>query len=371
MARDGGGRTLFTVAGLPIRANASWLILVAVVVYLLYSQFFPQQLDAPQYVYLLLSLVGAAGLFGSLILHEMAHSLVARHFGMPVSDITLFVFGGVSKLEDEPPTAGSEFCMAIAGPLASVIIGGVLVAVWITCKSFGVHRAVMMLLFYVALINLVLAAFNLLPAFPLDGGRVLRSFIWTVTGDIAAATRAASRVGYSFGMLLIVLGAAALFSQAPIQGAWLILVGIFVQRAATGHRRMVEVEEVLRGVPVAHFLCGGAANVPRDLDVERFVAEFVVKHRLGYYPVVDEYGRLVGVVTPRDPQSTDRTYWPQTPVEAIMNPVTSEMLLRPDTDASAVLHSLRQGGERRLIVVRDGRPLGIVSVQSLIAYATK
>ncbi|MHC4789075.1 MAG: M50 family metallopeptidase, partial [Planctomycetota bacterium] len=186
----GKERTLFRLFGLPIKAKLSWLFLVALVVWTLAQRYFPQELGEglAWYAYWGLGVVGAAGLFASLIAHELCHSIVARSTGMRVSGITLFLFGGVSQLEEEPPTAGTEFLMAVVGPLSSVVIGVAFLVLWIFANSFGWSRPVLALVKYLFFINFLLAAFNSLPAFPLDGGRVLRSILWAFTGDLRLAT---------------------------------------------------------------------------------------------------------------------------------------------------------------------------------------
>jgi Zn-dependent protease len=368
MANGEKGKVLFHLAGLPVRANVSWLILVTLVVMTLARSFFPQNVEASALGYWVLALVGAAGLFASLIIHELCHSLVALHYGMPVSGITLFVFGGVSQLEDEPPTAGVELLMAAAGPLASVVIAGLLIAAWAFSQLLGLGQGISALLIYLWMINLILAAFNMLPAFPLDGGRVLRSMIWASTGDMPTATRAAGRVGWMFGWLLMGLGVWALASQQYVMGIWIIIVGLFLQRAAAGHRRMVEVEQKLEGHSVREFMTGRAAVVPAEMDVGTFVRDYVLQYRFSYYPVADDQQQLVGVITPQDLQDVPKERWHEVPVREAMSPVSKEMLVHPQDDAAEVLRFLRKGGERHLIVVEDGHPRGIVSVQQIIDF---
>jgi len=363
------GKTLFRVAGLPIRANVSWLILVGMLIVVLARGPLPQIMgEAPAAVYWALAVVGATGLFASLLAHELCHSLVARWQGMAVGGITLFVFGGVSELEDEPPTAASEFLMAAAGPWASVAIGCCLAIVWTVGNIAGWHVGIQAVLMYVWMMNFILAAFNLLPAFPLDGGRILRSLLWAASGDVNAATRVAARVGLLFGLGLIFVGAWLLLDGNALPGIWLMLVGFFLQQAAGSNLRMAELRSRLAGENVTRFMATPLIVVPQDADLRTFVGDYVFRYRASYYPVVDDDGLLVGSISARAPRSVRRRNWPRTPVRSVMTPATRANTLGPDAEAAEVLTALRLRDERRLVVVENGRPLGTVSLRDLLDF---
>jgi len=363
------GKTLFRVAGLPIRANVSWLILVGMLIVVLARGPLPQIMgEAPAAVYWALAVVGATGLFASLLAHELCHSLVARWQGMAVGGITLFVFGGVSELEDEPPTAASEFLMAAAGPWASVAIGCCLAIVWTVGNIAGWHVGIQAVLMYVWMMNFILAAFNLLPAFPLDGGRILRSLLWAASGDMNAATRVAARVGLLFGLGLIFVGAWLLLDGNALPGIWLMLVGFFLQQAAGSNLRMAELRSRLAGENVTRFMATPLIVVPQDADLRTFVGDYVFRYRASYYPVVDDDGLLVGSISARAPRSVRRRNWPRTPVRSVMTPATRANTLGPDAEAAEVLTALRLRDERRLVVVENGRPLGTVSLRDLLDF---
>jgi len=369
----GRDRTLFRLFGLPVKANFSWLFLVALVIFSLAKGYFPhpQRLGPgyPEHVYWGLAFVAAVGLFASLIAHELMHSLVARSTGMPVAGITLFIFGGVSQLEDEPPTALSEFLMAVVGPLASVVIGAIFLVLRLVGSRMEWPAPVLAVIGLLAWVNFVLAAFNSLPAFPLDGGRVLRSILWGVTRDLRTATHVAANVGSVFGFGLMVVGIFLLLGVGDlIGGIWLMVLGFFLRQAAMGSLQMVVMRQHLEGDKVARFMTTDLVTVPRDMSLEEFVSNYVFHHRFTYYPVVDDAGMLVGLVSARAPRDVDQARWGSTPIAEVMAEADETMTLDPDTDAVDALGALRRREEHRALVVEGGRPVGIVSLRDLLQF---
>jgi Zn-dependent protease len=242
---------LFDIAGFQLRVDPSWLIIAALVVWSLATGYFPAEAPGLHHSdYLALATVAMLGLFVGLILHELAHSLVARRFGLGVGGITLFLFGGVAELQQEPDSPGSEFWIAIAGPVMSVALAVLFSIVGRAAETVGASHGLLALVDYLAGINLLLALFNLLPAFPLDGGRVLRAALWRAKGDLLSATRTASLVGRGFGYALVLLGLLVLFStQSVLGGLWPILVGLFLAGAATATWQQMLTQRALRAAP--------------------------------------------------------------------------------------------------------------------------
>jgi Zn-dependent protease/CBS domain-containing protein len=369
----GRERTLFRLFGLPIKADLSWLFLVGLVIVTNAEGLFPHPRwlgpGQPPYVYWVLAVVGAAGLFASLIIHELCHSLVARKTGMPVAGITLFIFGGVSQLQDEPPTAAAEFFMAIVGPLSSVVLGVVFAVAYLFGRfGLGWPAPAVVLLGYLSFINFLLAAFNMLPAFPLDGGRVLRSVLWGITANLRTATKVAVQIGSIFGFLLIISGVFSLFRGQVIGGVWLMVIGFFLRQAAMGSLQMVVMRQQLQGDKVRRFMTTDVVTVPRDMTVQNFVDNYVFHHRFSYYPVVGANGAFVGLLSARAPRSVAPDQWPATPVESVMAPAEPGMALDPETDAVDALSILRLREEHRAVVLQDGRPIGIVSLRDLLGF---
>jgi len=242
----GRGIKLFNLMGFEVRLHSSWFILGALVVFSLAGGFFPYRFPGySQADYWWMAIAGAIGLLLSIVVHEFAHSVVARRFGIPMRGITLFIFGGVAEMGDEPPSAKSEFLMAIAGPLTSFAVAG---CSYLAAQALSAAGAVAIapVFAYLAWINGLLGLFNLVPAYPLDGGRVLRSAIWAKKHDIVAATRIASRIGSAFGILLMLLGVWTIFQGGMVSGIWWILIGMFVRNASSTSYRQVLYREAMQ-----------------------------------------------------------------------------------------------------------------------------
>ncbi|MBF0306459.1 MAG: site-2 protease family protein, partial [Alphaproteobacteria bacterium] len=249
--------TLFHLLGFPIRVDASWLLLAAPIGWTLANGYFPSLApDTPGPIHWLMALAGLVGLMASLVLHEFAHSVVARRHGMPIQAITLFLFGGVAEMEDEPATPRGELRMALAGPAMSVAIGATMFAAQAGWSRAGgsADDPVALVVGYLALINGLLATFNMIPAFPLDGGRVLRAVLWGWKGDVLWATRVAGAVGWLFGLALASAGAVSIVQGGTLAGFWWILLGFFVYAAARGAVAQQRTRQVLAAEPLSRFL---------------------------------------------------------------------------------------------------------------------
>jgi CBS domain-containing protein len=288
---------------------------------------------------------------------------------MPVSGITLFIFGGVSELEEEPPTPGAEFFMAIVGPVSSVFIGAVFLLAWgILAIGMDVGGAWVALLRYLWTINFLLAAFNSLPAFPLDGGRVLRGVLWWFTRNLQKSTRIASMVGSTFAMILMVGGVLLAFQGVLITGIWFIFIGLFLRRAAMSAMQDVVLRLQLTGERVGRFMTENPVTVHPDLNLQEFVDSYVLHYHFTHFPVVDEDGRLVGIVRARDPKQVDSDRWPRLHVSDVMERPAPGTTIAPDADAVEALSRLRGEERKRLIVVQNNHPVGIVSLRDLMDF---
>jgi Zn-dependent protease len=311
------------------------------------------------------------GLLFSIVFHEMAHALVARHYGMPVRGITLFIFGGVAEMEQEPPSPKSELLMAIAGPLASFVLAGVFFLLLLVAGAFDAPPAVQGTLWYMWFINAVLAIFNLVPAFPLDGGRVLRAALWLWRGDLVAATRIAAEAGNFFGILLMVFGVFGVVTGDFVGGMWRFLIGLFLKGAADASYREVIARTALEGVLVAQVMTRDPISVTPDISVESFIEDFVYRYHHRVFPVTQN-GVFLGCVGTEQAATIEREAWPRTLIAWIMQSCQPEDMITPGKDAMAALAQMRRTGRSRLWVVEGGRLVGVLSLRDMLELlATK
>ena len=357
---------LFTIYGFKIRLDASWFVLAVLVTWSLATSFFPAVMPGLSPLgYWLLGAGGAVGLFVSIVAHEVSHAVVARRNDIPMRGITLFIFGGVAEMDAEPPSAGSEFRMAAAGPLASFALGGVLLLVGYLVP---LPASLAALFAYLATINIVLAIFNLVPAFPLDGGRILRAALWHRWRDLRRATRAASRTGSVFGLLLILGGVYLVIAEGEfIGGMWLALIGLFVRNAAAASYRQVMLRRALEGEPVRAFTRGDPVTVQSWLSVQSLVDDVVYRHQHKLYPVVDD-GRLTGCVSLDDVKALPREDWRHRTVADVARACSIDNTIHPDVDALDALHAMRRGKRSRMLVAENGSLVGILSMRDLLEF---
>ncbi len=362
----GQNYTLFEFLGFRVRANGSWLFLAILVTWSLAAGFFPAFYpDLNVSTYWLLGLAGMIGLFFSLLFHEFSHSVVARSRGLPMRGITLFLFGGVAEMEMEPPDAKTEFWMAIAGPIASVVLAGVFYGIAVAMQAVGVSDHIVGVPRYLAFINLLLAAFNMVPGFPLDGGRVLRAALWSWRGNLRWATRWASRFGIAFGLVLIALGILSFFGGNFVGGLWWVLIGLFLQAAAgQSYQRLLE-QEALKGLTVSKLMTAEPVAAPAEIRVSDFVEDYLYKHGHDLYPVTDN-DRLVGCVTLRDLKAVPRERWSELTIGEVADGCSEENTIPGNTDAAAALTSMQKSGRGRLMVTDNGKLVGVLALKDLL-----
>lgn len=358
--------TLFKLLGFRVRIHLSWLFLAFLVAWSLAQGFFPYYLpNLSASSYWLLGVAGVLGLLISIVVHEFSHSLVARRFGLPIRGISLFIFGGIAEMEDEPPSPKAEFIMAIAGPLASFAIAA---ALW-TFIDFEPGRTspgwAEAVLFYLAYLNLVLGIFNLIPAYPLDGGRVLRSALWAWSGDLGRATYWASNIGRGFGFFLTAIGFLAILNGYPIGGMWWILIGLFLSQSAAGSYRQLRMRESLAGKKVADLMSRLSVSVPPDISLREFFNGYVYKYHHRMFPVVDR-DRVVGCMNTRSTRGISESEWDRHSISEFVESCSEENSVSSRADATEALAMMARSGNTRLMVLDDGRLAGIVTVRDLL-----
>lgn len=331
--------------------------------------------------------VGAALLFfASVLAHELAHSLVAKARDVPVRGITLHLFGGVSNIEREPDSPSGEFVMAILGPITSLVIGGILV--WIAGLGIGPLREAMAdpaealgqinpaltLFMWLGSVNITVGLFNLIPGFPLDGGRVLRSILWAVTDNLRQATRWASWVGQGIAWLMIFAGIAMTFgAQIPIlgtglgNGLWLAFIGWFLNNASAQSYQKIVVQDILEDIPVARMMRSDPPTLSSGISVSNMVHDHVMGTDEYCFPVLYD-GHIVGIVTLEDVRAVSRDTWDATIVRQIMTPADQLVTVAPDEDAAEALNKLMRRDVRQLPVLRDGELAGVLRRRDIIRW---
>jgi Zn-dependent protease/CBS domain-containing protein len=359
---------LFNLLGFQVNIDLSWIIIAVLITWSLARGLFPYLYPGLELeTYWLMGAVGALGLFISIVAHEFCHSLVARKFGMPMKGITLFIFGGVAEMGDEPPTAKAEFAMAIVGPISSIVIAVIFYLIYRAGMSGGWDTPINGVIYYVAYINAILAAFNLLPAFPLDGGRVLRSILWGIKGNLRWATRISSAIGSAFGIGLIVFGIFQFIYGNIIGGLWMFLIGMFLKSAAQMSYQQLLVRKALEGEKVSRFMNTNPVSVQDSITVEQLVEDYIYKHHYKMFPVMSG-DKLVGCITTRQVKEIPRGAWSQETIREAASHCSPENTISPDTDAIKALAMMNQSGVSRLLVVQDGRLVGIVTLKDLLDF---
>lgn len=358
---------LFKLFGIPLRLDTSWFIVAALVVWSLATGAFPYMRPGlSPATYWVMGAAGAIGLFTSIVIHEFFHALVARRNQIPMRGITLFVFGGVAEMGAEPASAGAELRMAAAGPLASIALA--LIGFGVSDAVRGLWSApVVMVIEYLALLNGVLAGFNLLPAFPLDGGRIFRAALWTWKKNLAWATRVASRTGSAFSLMFMAAGVVAVLLGNLVSGMWWVLIGLFLRRASTASYQQVLLRRALEGEPIRRFMTANPVSVPAGTTVADLVESYIYKYHHPLFPVVDD-GRLLGCVTTRQVKSLPRDEWPRRTVGSLGTPCGSDNTIGPDTDALEAIAVMRRSGQPRLMVVEGDRLVGVVTLKDLLEF---
>jgi len=367
---SGRSLKLFTLFGFDVRVDASWLIIAALVTWTLAAGYFPYRYPGlPASHYWWMGLVGAALLFGSIIVHELFHSLVARQYGLPMKGITLFVFGGVAEMSDEPPSPKAEFLMAIAGPVASVVIGFVFYVLYHAGAAAWPVQAVGVVA-YVYWINWLLAGFNLLPAFPLDGGRVLRSVLWWHwKGDLQRATRTASYIGSGFGVLLMVMGVLQLLFTGKFIGAiWWFVIGMFLRGASQASYQRVLLRRAVEGEPVRRFMKTNPVTVEPNITIQELVDNYIYRHQYKMFPVVEDSRRVLGCVSINEIKDIPREEWAWHHVRELVRPCSSDNSVQPDEDALHAFAKMNRSGIGRVMVIDDGQLVGVVAVKDLLNF---
>lgn len=359
---------VFEVFGFQIKVDPSWFLIAAFFVWTLAGSYFPDRVPGlGPGDYLALGVTAAVAFFAGLILHELAHSLVARRFGLRVGGITLFIFGGVAELDEEPASARSEFWIAVAGPAMSFAVAALCWLAHVTLETSDISQPLQAVLEYLALINFVLAVFNLLPAFPLDGGRVLRAALWRRSGDVVSATRQASTISELIAYAIMALGFVALFSGNTAGGLWQVLIALFLLSAARATYRQLVVRTALGKRTVGAMMTRDPVRASPDDTLREVVEGLMLPHAVSFLPV-SEGEMLLGYVDTALIRGIDRENWESTHVGDIYITADSDNSVSPDLPAEALLGRIAATGRRKFLVTEDHRLLGLITLSDLLSY---
>ena len=376
-----------TLFGISIHVDWSWILIFLLVTWNLAGSVFPSlHPDWPVTTNIALGIVAALLFFLSILLHELAHSLVAKARGLPVRRITLFFFGGVSNIEREPPSPATEFLMAIVGPLTSLLLG--FGFIWLGRQNIPAMDTALTsptqllrnldplstMLLWLGPINILLGLFNLIPGFPLDGGRVLRSILWAITKNFRQATRWATAIGQGVGWLMILAGVAMIFGATvpvlgtgTINGMWLAFIGWFLIQAASQSYQQFIVEDMLEGVPITRLMREPAPAVPPDMPISALVYDHIMQGDERAFPVVED-DRLLGVVYIENLRSIERSAWDTTLVRAVMVPQNELATVTPREDAMDAFQKLTQREMRQIPVVQNGKLIGMLRRRDILRW---
>ena len=352
--------------GIDIRIDSSWIIIFTFVTWALSSFYFPNRFAGwPQWQYWVIGVVTSLLFFASVLGHELAHSLVAMRQGEEVRSITLFILGGVAELKGEPESPYKEFSMAFVGPLSSMIIASFFWAIALLVRDFS--QPLWALTRYLALINLIVAIFNLIPGFPMDGGRVLRAIIWKITGNLRKSTRIASATGQAIAFLFIVFGIFLIFSRALFNGLWMVFIGWFIHSAAARGYKQVVMKDMLKDIRAQDLMNREFETVSRDLPLQELIEEHILKKRQRAFLVFDR-GQLDGIICLDDVKAVPKENWTTTRVGEIMTPKEKLETVLPEDDGSSVLGKLTGKNVNQVPVVKGGKVEGILCRSDVLQF---
>ncbi len=347
--------------GIPIRLHYSWFLIFALLTWSLATSYYPYELTRqPAALYWVMGAGTAVILFGSVLLHELGHSLVALRFKIPVRRITLFIFGGVAEIGREPPSPSSEFLIAIAGPSVSF---GLAALFAVLQAAAGAWAPLFLIAKYLAFINGSLALFNMIPGFPLDGGRVLRSIVWGATHNLRLATKVAANLGKLVGFIFIAIGVWQVFT-GDLGGLWFAFIGWYLQNAADSQMQQQTVADQLAGHPVSEAMSRSYVLIPGDMTLRHLVDQ----NLLGFWQrafVLQNDGDIAGLLTWRDVNAIPSEHWPTTTVAQAMIPLSHLQSIAPEAQLETVAAELARHGAASLPVVANGQVLGTIGREEL------
>lgn len=360
-AAQGSGIRLGRIFGIPIYLHSSWFIIFALITLSLRTQFTSQHPSWSPAQHWALGIITSVLFFASVIFHELSHSVVAKHYHIRVQSITLFIFGGLARIARDPSRAIQEFNIAIAGPLASLFLSG---SFWLLSRYFHGNDMAAAAMGWLWQINLLLALFNLVPGFPLDGGRILRGIAWGITGNFDRASRIASTTGQIFAYIMIIFGAYQALTGNWVGGLWTAFIGWFLLTASQESYAQVAMRNTLGGVSAADIMTHDVPTVPRDTSLEEYVHEVLRTGRR--FHIVTGADTPVGLVTLHAARAVPREEWPNTSIQAAMIPIDRIHWASPQEPALSVLERMQTEDINQMPVLSEGKIVGIIARDTIL-----
>lgn len=351
-----------TIMGIPIRLHFSWFIVFGLITWSLSTHYFPKAApELPVASYWIKGILASLLLFASVAFHELSHSYIAKKYHIPITSITLFIFGGVAQMKGEPPHPKAEFRMAIAGPLSSFFLSGLFFLV--SVNTGGGTKA---LFSYLAQINFILGAFNLIPGFPMDGGRVLRSVLWSRTKDYFYATQKAANFGQRIALFFLLFGMFLIFTGSS-GGLWLLLIGWFLYLAAQSSQQQATLQEALSNIKVKNVMARDIVTVNSSIPIGEAVDKYFLRYGYGGFPVMDG-GKFLGIITLKEIKNVPREDWSKVKVSDILVPHNKKWEISHDSDVMKALLLMIQEDKGRIIVMENDNVVGLITRNGIARY---
>lgn len=358
-----GSWKITTIMGIPIRIHFSWLIVFGLITWSLSTYYFPKAApELPAASYWIKGAIAAFLLFASVAFHELAHSYIAKKYRISIISITLFIFGGVAQMKGEPPHPKAEFRIAIAGPLSSFFLSGLFSLLYLNTVGAGTKA----LFSYLAQLNFILGIFNLIPGFPMDGGRVLRSIIWKRTKDYFYATRKASSFGQKIALFFIFFGLFSIFTGFP-GGLWLMLIGWFLYTAAQASYQQATLQETLSGIKVKDIMVRDIVTLSSSIAIDEAVDSYFLRYGYGGFPVVED-GKFLGIITLKEVKDVPREDWGKVKVSDVLVPHNKKWEVSPEVDTMKVLELMINENKGRLVVTEKDSIIGLITRNGIARY---
>ncbi|MCR4321391.1 MAG: site-2 protease family protein [Candidatus Brocadiaceae bacterium] len=357
-----GAWKVATIMGIPMRVHFSWFIVFGLITWSLSTHYFPKAApELPVASYWIKGTLAALLLFASVTFHELSHSYIAKKYHVSIISITLFIFGGIAQMKGEPPHPKAEFRIAIAGPISSFLLSSLFFL--LSISTTGGPRA---LFSYLAQINFILGAFNLIPGFPMDGGRILRAALWSRTKDFFYATQKAANFGQKIALFFLLFGMFLIFTGSS-GGLWLLLIGWFLYMAAQSSQQQATLQEALSGIKVKNVMARDIVTVNSSIPIDEAVDKYFLRYGYGGFPVMDD-GTFLGIITLKEIKDVPRKDWSKVKVSDILVPHDKKWEVSPDSDVMGSLELMIKEDKGRIIVMENDKIVGLITRNGIARY---